>query len=42
MGEKKKNYRWYHLLAGFGLLAAAVAGVWLLGRQGRISSCETW
>lgn len=32
MGEKKKNYRWYHLLAGFGLLAAAVAGVWLLGR----------
>lgn len=32
MGEKKKNYRWYHLLAGLGLLAAAVAGVWLLGR----------
>lgn len=32
MGEKKKNYRWYHLLSGFGLLAAAVAGVWLLGR----------
>ena len=32
MGEKKKNYRWYHLLAGFGLRAAAVAGLWLLGR----------
>lgn len=32
MGEKKKNYRWYHLLAGLGLLVAAVAGVWLLGR----------
>lgn len=31
MGEKKKNYRWYHLLTGFALLALAVAGVWLVG-----------
>ncbi|MDE5892704.1 MAG: hypothetical protein K2H45_07280 [Acetatifactor sp.] len=31
MGEKKKNYRWYHLLTGFALSALAVAGVWLIG-----------
>lgn len=31
MSEKKKNYRWYHLLIGFMLLALAVAGVWLSG-----------
>lgn len=31
MGEKKKNYRWYHLLTGLGLLALAVAGIWLIG-----------
>ncbi len=31
MDEKKKNYRWYHLLTGFGLLALAVAGIWLIG-----------
>lgn len=31
MVEKKKNYRWYHLLTGFGLLALAVAGIWLIG-----------
>lgn len=31
MNEKKKNYRWYHLLIGFMLLVLAVAGVWLSG-----------
>lgn len=31
MDRKKKNYRWYHLLTGFGLLALAVAGIWLIG-----------
>lgn len=31
MGEKKKNYRWYHLLTGLMLVALAVAGVWLIG-----------
>ena len=36
MGEKKKNYRWYHLLTGFGLLVLAVAGIWLLGTISQI------
>lgn len=31
MGDKKKNYRWYHLLTGLALSALAVAGVWLIG-----------
>lgn len=32
MGEKKKNYRWYHLLTGLALTSLAVAGVWLAGK----------
>lgn len=31
MDKNKKNYRWYHLLTGFGLSALAVAGIWLIG-----------
>ena len=40
MGEKKKNYRWYHLLAGFGLLAAAVAGRSVAGPGAQVAENE--
>ncbi len=31
MDEYNRNYRWYHLLTGCLLMAAAVAGIWLIG-----------
>lgn len=36
MGKKKRNYRWYHLLTGFGLLALSVAGIWLIGTLSQV------
>lgn len=36
MSRKKRNYRWYHLLTGFGLLALSVAGIWLIGTLSQV------
>lgn len=36
MGKKKRNYRWYHLLTGFGLLALSVVGIWLIGTLSQV------
>ncbi len=36
MGKKKRNYRWYHLLTGLGLLALSVAGIWLIGTLSQV------
>lgn len=36
MSKKKRNYRWYHLLTGFGLLALSVAGIWLIGTLSQV------
>lgn len=36
MNRRKRNYRWYHLLTGFGLLALSVAGIWLIGTLSQV------